>query len=86
MAVLGMLRGADEVEFVFVRDRLGISDSSLSQHLTVLDEAGMVDIRKRAVGRRSRTWLALSPRGKQELERYVDHIRLLAGEPATGSG
>ena len=78
-----MLRGAEEVEFAFVRDELGISDSSLSQHLTVLDEAGMVKIHKRAIGRRSRTWLMLSPHGRQAIEHYVDHIRLLAGEPRT---
>lgn len=80
LAVLGMLRPVDECEFKLLRDELSISDSSLSQHLTVLTDAGLVTIRKGSVGRRPRTWVALTSHGRAALERYVEQIRILAGD------
>ena len=36
----------DEIEFVTLRERLDLSDSVLSKHLTVLAEAGYLQTRK----------------------------------------
>jgi len=47
--------GADWVEFATVRDAVGVSDSVLSKQTRTLQEAGYVEIRKGAVGRRPRT-------------------------------
>lgn len=80
LAVLGMVRGADEVEFKLLRDELDVSESSLSQHLTVLSDAGLIRIKKREVGRRVRTWVALTAAGRRSLEQYVAQIRVLAGD------
>jgi DNA-binding MarR family transcriptional regulator len=80
LAVLGMLRAADEVEFKLLREELGVSESSLSQHLTVLSDAGLIRIRKREAGRRVRTWVAVTAAGRAALARYVAQIRVLAGD------
>lgn len=82
LALLGMLRPAGEVEFKLLRDELGVSDSSLSQHLTVLEGSALIKVSKRSAGRRVRTWVALTAQGRRALEHYVEQIRELAGEPA----
>ena len=80
LAILGMLRPVSEVEFKLLRDELNLSDSSLSQHLTVLEGAGLVKVRKGAIGRRPRTWVSLAKNGHAALARYVQSITQLAGE------
>ena len=80
LAILGMLRPVEECEFKLVRDELGVSDSSLSQHLTVLADAELVEVRKGSLGRRPKTWISLTPHGRDALARYVAQVLALAGE------
>ena len=64
LSICGLLAaGADWVEFAALRDAAGISDSVLSKQSRVLEEAGYVEVRKGAVGRRPRTWFRLTAEG-----------------------
>ena len=47
----------------------------LSKQSRVLEDAGYVEVRKGAVGRRPRTWFRLTAKGRQALE---DHLAWLA--------
>ena len=72
LSICGLLAaGADWVEFAALRDAAGISDSVLSKQSVVLEDAGYVEIRKGAVGRRPRTWLRLTAQGRQALEGHL---------------
>src|SRR5262249_54062172 len=76
LSICGLLAaGADWVEFAALRDAAGISDSVLSKQSVVLEDAGYVEVRKGAVGRRPRTWFRLTAKGRQALE---DHLAWLA--------
>jgi DNA-binding HxlR family transcriptional regulator len=76
LSICGLLAaGADWVEFAALRDAAGISDSVLSKQSRVLEDAGYVEVRKGAVGRRPRTWFRLTAQGRQALE---DHLAWLA--------
>lgn len=74
LALCALLQGADWVEFGTVRDLIGVSDSAVSKHSRTLEEAGYLEVRKGAVGRRPRTWLRLSPAGRTALR---DHLTWL---------
>jgi hypothetical protein len=64
LSICGLLAaGADWVEFAALRDAAGISDSVLSKQSVVLEDAGYVQVRKGAVGRRPRTWFRLTAQG-----------------------
>jgi DNA-binding MarR family transcriptional regulator len=72
LSICGVLAaGADWVEFAALRDAVGISDSVLSKQSVMLDDAGYVEVRKGAVGRRPRTWFRLTPQGRQALEGHL---------------
>ena len=72
LSICGLLAaGADWVEFAALRDAAGISDSVLSKQSRVLEEAGYVEVRKGAVGRRPRTWFRLTAAGRQALEGHL---------------
>ena len=61
LSICGLLAaGADWIEFAALRDAAGISDSVLSKQSRVLEDAGYVEVRKGAIGRRPRTWFRLT--------------------------
>jgi len=73
-AVMATLAATERAEFRFVRDTVEVSDSLLSQHVTTLEDVGYVRVEKRQVGRRTKTWLSLTRRGRAAFE---DHLRTL---------
>lgn len=74
LTIVALLAGTEWAEFKFIRDSAGLSDSALSKQLTILEEAGYVDIRKAFVGKRPRTSARLSRAGRQAFE---EHVRAL---------
>jgi len=75
LSICGLLAaGADWVEFAALRDAAEISDSVLSKQSVMLEDAGYVEVRKGAVGRRPRTWFRLTAKGRRALE---DHLAWL---------
>ena len=72
LSICGLLAaGADWVEFAALRDAAEISDSVLSKQSVMLEDAGYVQVRKGAVGRRPRTWFRLTAKGRQALEGHL---------------
>jgi DNA-binding MarR family transcriptional regulator len=72
LSICGLLAaGADWVEFAALRDAAGISDSVLSKQSRVLEDAGYVEVRKGAIGRRPRTWFRLTTQGRHAVEGHL---------------
>lgn len=78
-SIMGYLRSVDECEFSILRDAVDLSDSSLSQNLTRLADAGFITIEKRQSGRRVKTWISSTDDGDQALERNLELLRDIAG-------
>ena len=74
LQLAAMLASVDEMEFAIARETLDVSDSVLSKHLSQMQEAGYVRLRKAALDGRQRTWLALTGKGRKALD---GHIRSL---------
>ncbi|MDA3630249.1 transcriptional regulator [Saccharopolyspora sp. WRP15-2] len=72
--------GADWVEFKAVRDSTELSDSMLSKHSRALEDAGYLEVRKGAVGRRPRTWFRLTDQGKAAYLGHVAALRRMTGD------
>jgi DNA-binding MarR family transcriptional regulator len=81
LAICAVLAAAgDWVEFSAVRDAVAVSDSTLSKQSLVLEDAGFLEVRKGAVGRRPRTWFRLTPAGRHA---FADHLSALQDLAAT---
>jgi DNA-binding MarR family transcriptional regulator len=78
-SIVAALAAAAELEFGFVRDTVQISASLLSRYVTQLEEAGYVTVRKGYVGKRPRTWLALSSAGRDAYAAHLGALRAIAG-------
>ncbi|MGC5012724.1 winged helix-turn-helix domain-containing protein [Streptosporangium sp. DT93] len=82
LSVMAALAVTDRAEFRFLRDTIEVSDSLLSKHVITLEEAGYVRVEKAFVGKRPRTWLALTDEGRRAFHDYVSVLRRLTdGSP-----
>ncbi|UPO76835.1 transcriptional regulator [Arthrobacter sp. Helios] len=78
-SIMGYLGSVDECEFSILRDAVDLSDSSLSQNLTRLADAGFITIEKRQYGRQMRTWIASTEAGNQALRNNLLILQDIAG-------
>ena len=77
---LGILTIASEtkrVEFGYLKDTLELTGGNLSRHLTVLVEAGLLDMEKGYDGKRPKTWVTITRAGRQALAAEVAALRAL---------
>ena len=85
LGILTVLSEVSRADFTFLRDTLELSDGNLSRHLTVLEEAGFVEIEKGYRGRRPHTSITATTEGKQALARYVDDIQKVIDRARAGA-
>ncbi|MFF4044946.1 winged helix-turn-helix domain-containing protein [Streptomyces sp. NPDC001816] len=77
LGILTVAHQARRVEFGFLRTALGLTAGNLSQHLAVLEKAGLIHIEKGYEGKRARTWLSLTPAGDRALKDEVTQLKRL---------
>ncbi|MFW3170034.1 transcriptional regulator [Geodermatophilus sp. CPCC 206100] len=75
LRICAALSAAQKVEFGFLQDRLGLSKSALSKHLTQLADAGYVRQDRAVRDARSRLWLSLTPEGARAYAAHVTALR-----------
>lgn len=78
LQICALLSGVDDAEFAFLRNRLEVSDSVLSKHLKLLEEAGYVALTKAPREGRQRTWVRLTRAGKSAFAAHVAELQRLA--------
>lgn len=76
-SLLAALVNLEDVDFRFLADLLEVSDSVLSQALTVLEAASFVSVRKEASGRRTKTWIAITPAGRRAFAQHLTTLRAI---------
>ncbi len=69
-----MLAAVDTMDFATIRESLDVSESVLSKHVKVLEEAGYLSVSKTPSGGRLRTWLALTLNGRKALKGHLNAL------------
>lgn len=77
LAILTALSACERAEFLFLQQITGLTKGNLSSHLAVLEEAGLVEIEKRFVGRKTQTLARLSGLGGEAVESYWKEMTAL---------
>jgi DNA-binding transcriptional ArsR family regulator len=67
LGILTITAEAQRADFGQLRAALGLTAGNLSRHLTVLEEAGLVQVEKGYEGRRPRTWVRITSQGRKAL-------------------
>jgi DNA-binding MarR family transcriptional regulator len=79
LSIVSLLAAADWVDFAFLRDRLGLSDSALSKQLSALKEAGYIRIERPVSDRRRRVRARLTSTGRAAFDGHVAALRAIVG-------
>lgn len=79
LSIVALLAAADWVDFAFVRDELGLSDSALSKQLSTLEDAGYVRIERAVSDRRRRVKARLTSEGRAAFDGHVAALRAIVG-------
>lgn len=78
-SLLSLLCSVDEIEFGSARDVLGVSDSTLSQAVTVLERAGFAKSSRRRALAPGRVWLAATKAGDLALQKHMKILHQISG-------
>jgi DNA-binding MarR family transcriptional regulator len=77
LGILTIAHEARRVEFGYLRAQLELTAGNLSQHVTVLETAGLVEVEKGYAGKRGRTWITLTKAGNTALADEIARLKLL---------
>ena len=75
LAIMTALRACRSVDFVYLQSLTGLSKGNLSQHLSKLEAAGLVEIEKTFVRKMPRTVIRLTKHGRATVERYWRRLK-----------
>jgi DNA-binding MarR family transcriptional regulator len=75
MAALNALPTGSLLEFLRLKTLADTTDGNLAVHLATLEEAGYVAIKKDFVGKKPRTRVAITRRGREALARHIAYLR-----------
>lgn len=74
LAVMAILANSSSVDFAFLRDQLGITDSDLSKQMSALADAGYVKVDKIGRGRGGNTWYQITKAGEAAFAQHVEAL------------
>lgn len=77
LGILTIAAESKRVEFGYLREALDLTGGNLSRHITVLNQAGLLDIEKGYEGRRPRTWVSITDTGREALAAEIAALRAL---------
>ena len=75
LAVMSLLVGVGEANFVYLRQQTGATAGNLSVQLDKLSKAGYIEITQAVVGKRPNTSCRLTEEGMAAFEEYVEAIK-----------
>lgn len=78
LQICALLAAVEDAEFRVLREALDVSDSVLSKHLKVLEDAGHLKSRKGTEDGRRQTRLSLTQGGREAFAAHVTELQRLA--------
>ncbi len=84
MATLNALAAGEPMEFTRLRGILAATDGNLGTHVGTLEAAGYVFVEKDFLGRKPRTRITVTAKGRKAFERHVGYLRGLLDDAPTG--
>ncbi len=77
LAVLSILISVKHADFNYLKKTIGASDGNLSTHLSKLEEAGYVLVKKSFKDKKPHTVYSISDKGKKSFFKYLEALDFL---------
>lgn len=75
LKILAQLYVVENVDFIFLMRQTGLTQGNVSGHLSKLEVAEYVKIEKGYAGKRPRTMISLTKKGREAFKKYVKNMR-----------
>jgi len=74
LGILSVLISVESATFSYLKESLVVTDGNLSTHLTKLESAGYVAIRKTFKGKKPQTTCKITEKGRTAFLKYLDQL------------
>ena len=74
LAILSILMTVDRASFMYLKGATGMKDGNLSTHLSKLEEAGYIMVKKSFIGKKPQTSCSLTREGRDAFLGYLDRM------------
>ena len=75
MASLVALNSGEQVDFVYLRKVLKLTDGNLGAHLARLEDAGYIKIEKTFIARKPRTFINATGKGRDAFDEHTSALK-----------
>ena len=75
LAVMSLLIGVEEADFVFLKEKTGATSGNLSVQIDKLNEAGYIEVEKTFQGKMPRTICRITSKGIEAFDNYVKALQ-----------
>ncbi len=75
LKILAQLYVVESADFLFIMRQTGLTQGNVSAHLTKLESAEYVEIKKGYAGKRPQTMISLTNSGRKAFKKYVQEMR-----------
>jgi len=79
--IMALLYVIEKAEFLFVQNQTNMTSGNLSTHLSKLESAGYINIEKKFVSKKPKTFVRLSEKGRKAFEEYREQMKELFTNP-----
>ena len=75
LAVVSLLVGLDEADFVYLKEKTEATAGNLSVQIDKVSQAGYIEVEKGFEGKRPRTVCRITAQGRAAFAEYVDALK-----------
>ncbi|MDR1197494.1 MAG: transcriptional regulator [Prevotellaceae bacterium] len=75
LAVMSLLLGVEEADFVYLKAQTGATSGNLSVQIDKLNEAGYIQVTKTFQGKMPRTVCKITAKGVNAFDNYVKNLK-----------
>jgi len=80
LGIMSILMVHDQVDFVFLKEALDVTDGNLASHLAALDKLGYIAVIKKFVGKKPNTSYSVTKVGETAFKQHLDALERLIGK------
>jgi DNA-binding MarR family transcriptional regulator len=80
LGIMTILNSAKKVNFIYLREKLDVTDGNLSSHMEKLEKEGYVNVKKTFVDKKPNTVYRITEKGKKAFRVYLEHLEKIIEE------
>lgn len=85
LAIMAQLYVVQSADFLFLLPQTKLTTGNLSRHISKLEKAGYVNVKKEFVGKKPHTILQLTEEGRTVFRKYIENMKHIMDELSSTS-